>query len=212
MSLTLHGDAWDRACADLAGQCPVMARLIADGPGERLTSHGEAYVTLARSIVGQQISVKAAATIWGRFERATGAMTPAAVLAAPDEALRGAGLSASKVRYLRALSTYADAGHLDVDALAAMDDEAIVRNLVALPGIGRWTAEMFLIFHLLRADVFPLGDVGLLAALRRHLTDLPDGTKLAARDATLLGERWRPWRTVATWWLWRSLDPLPVAY
>ncbi|MFM2161869.1 MAG: hypothetical protein RLZZ383_1381 [Pseudomonadota bacterium] len=212
MSLTLHGATWDRACTELAAQCPVMARLIADGPGERLTSHGEAYVTLARSIVGQQISVKAAATIWGRFEAAVGEMTPASVLAAPEETLRGAGLSASKVRYLRALSAYADAGHLDVAALASMDDEGIVRNLVALPGIGRWTAEMFLIFHLLRADVFPLGDIGLLAAVRQHLTDLPEGTKLTPKQADAIGERWKPWRTVATWWLWRSLDPLPVAY
>ena len=212
MSVTLHGPVWDQACDALASSCPVMARLIAQAPGERLTSHGEPYLTLARSIVGQQISVKAAATIWGRFEAAVGGVCPAAVLDAGDEALRGAGLSANKVTYLRALSRHAADGHLDVAALAAMDDEGIVQQLVTLPGIGRWTAEMFLIFHLLRADVFPLGDIGLLAAVRKHLTDLPDGTKLSPKEAAAIGARWQPWRTVATWWLWRSLDPLPVAY
>ena len=188
----------------------VMKRLIPQLGEATLQSRGDAFTTLARSIVGQQISVKAAQTVWDRFAAlAPSTITPASVLRLKVDDMRAAGLSARKVDYLVDLALHFDAGKLHVDAWRSMDDEAIIAELVAIRGVGRWTAEMFLIFHLLRPNVLPLDDVGLLNGISRNYFS---GDPVSRSDAREVAEAWKPWCSVATWYIWRSLAPLPVAY
>jgi DNA-3-methyladenine glycosylase II len=212
---------WAEACKHLVKKDRVMKRLIPQFGEAGLQSRGDAFVTLARSIVGQQISVKAAQSVWSRFEVLPKKLTPANVLKLKVDDMRAAGLSARKVEYLVDLALNFDAGAVHVKNWETMDDEAIIAELIAIRGIGRWTAEMFLIFNLQRPDVLPLDDIGLLRAVALHypVADGPDddaGTAARHRRnrvrAQALGENWRPWRSVATWYLWRSLDPVAVEY
>ena len=201
---------WREAGEALAAADPTMARVIADTSGHgHLRSRGDPFTTLARSIVGQQISVKAAQSVWTRFEAAAGTVTPARVARMRATTLTGAGLSGRKAEYLRDLASHFVRGTVDPRHWPGLDDEAVIGELVRVRGIGRWTAEMFLIFNLMRPDVFPVDDLGLLKALALHYND---GRAVTKAEAAALGERWRPWRTPATWYLWRSLDPLPVDY
>lgn len=166
-------------------------------------------MTLARAIVGQQISVAAAQSVWARFLAAVPAVTPAQVLALEATRLRACGLSARKVEYIADLARHFADGTIHVGRWPEMDDEAVIAELVEVRGIGRWTAEMFLIFNLLRPDVFPIDDLGLQKAIRLAYWNGRRGTPARMRK---LGATWAPWRSVATWYLWRSLDPLPVEY
>jgi len=200
---------WSEAIRQLADADPVMAALIGRYAGTGLCSRGDAFGTLARSIVGQQISVKAADAVWARFAAAVGTVSPAAVLAAGEAGLASSGLSRRKIEYMVDLAGHFAAGRIRPEHWADMADEAVIAELAAVRGIGRWTAEMFLIFNLLRPDVFPLDDLGLQRAIFDHYFG---GEKQPRRVLAELGEGWRPWRTVATWYLWRSLDPLPVEY
>ena len=200
---------WDAACEHLTRKDRVLRRLIPRFGDACLQSRGDAFVTLARSIVGQQISVKAAQSVWERFEALPRRMTPAAVLKLKVDDMRGAGLSARKVEYLVDLALHFDAGKIHVGDWVAMDDEAIIAELVAIRGIGRWTAEMFLMFHLLRPDVLPLDDVGLIKGIS---TNYFSGEPVSRSEAREVAAGWAPWRSVATWYMWRSLEPLPVAY
>jgi len=187
-----------RAQTQLRKACPVMATLIRHhGACPLADGNPDAFETLATSIIGQQISLHAAEAIGKRVLALIGAFTPEQILAVSSDALRGAGLSAGKARYLSELAQRADDGRLQLAALPQMSDEAVITTLVELPGIGRWTAEMFLLFGLKRADVLSLGDAGLQRAARM----------LFGEDADLqqIGERWRPWRSVASWYLWRAL-------
>ncbi|MFN8937630.1 MAG: DNA-3-methyladenine glycosylase family protein, partial [Pseudomonadota bacterium] len=169
--------------------------------------------TLARSIVGQQISVKAAQAVWDRCAAAVGGRTthlaPAHVQALAPAALRQAGLSARKAEYLLDLAAHFAGGAVRPALWAGMDDEAIVAELVAIRGIGRWTAEMFLIFHLMRPDVLPLDDLGLLKGISVAYFS---GEPVSRAEAREVADAWTPYRSVATWYIWRSLDPLPVEY
>jgi DNA-3-methyladenine glycosylase II len=174
-----------------------------------LETRGDAFVTLARSIVGQQISVKAAQSVWDRFSALSKRLTPAAVLKLKVDDMRAAGLSARKVEYLVDLAVHFSSGTVHVKAWHEMDDEAIIDELVAIRGIGRWTAEMFLIFHLLRPNVLPLDDVGLINGISRNYFS---GEPVSRSDAREVAQAWSPYSTVATWYIWRSLDPVPVAY
>jgi DNA-3-methyladenine glycosylase II len=187
-----------------------MAGIIQSYPDSRLITRGEPFATLLRAIVGQQISLRAADTIWARLVAATGTLTPQALCDTAPEALRAAGLSARKVEYVRDLATHVLQGQLEHDKLIALDDHALTQTLIGIRGIGRWTAEMFLIFNLNRPDVWPIDDVGIKKALVRHgwaaSLDLP------RHEWEALGEPWRPWRTVASWYLWRSLDPVETVY
>ncbi len=187
----------------------VMKRLIPQLGDGTLQSRGDAFSTLARSIVGQQISVKAAQTVWDRFAALPRAITPGDVLKLKIDDMRAAGLSVRKVEYLVDLALHFDAGKLHVDGWHGMDDEAIIAELVAIRGIGRWTAEMFLIFHLMRPNVLPLDDVGLINGISKNYFS---GDPVSRSDAREVAEAWKPWCTVATWYIWRSLDPLPVTY
>ena len=206
-------DYWDEACRHLAKRDRVMKKLIPQFGEARLQSRGDAFTTLARSIVGQQISVKAAQSVWDKFAEAVGgsthALKPAAVLALETPTLRAAGLSARKTEYLTDLARHFEEGSVHVRQWQQMDDEAIIEELVAIRGIGRWTAEMFLIFHLMRPNVLPLDDLGLLKGISSSYFS---GEPVSRAEARELGEGWAPYRSVATWYLWRSLDPLPVEY
>lgn len=206
-------DYWDEACRHLAKRDRVMKKLIPQFGEGRLQARGDAFTTLARSIVGQQISVKAAQSVWDKFAALlTGPTTriqPAAVLGLEQTALRGAGLSARKVEYLSDLAKHFEEGSVHVRQWAQMDDEAIIEELVAIRGIGRWTAEMFLIFHLMRPNVLPLDDQGLLNGISQNYFS---GEPVSRAEAREVGEAWAPYRSVATWYIWRSLDPLPVDY
>jgi DNA-3-methyladenine glycosylase II len=174
-----------------------------------LHSRGDPFVTLARSIVGQQISVKAAQSVWDRFALLPRKLTPANVLKLKVDDMRAAGLSERKVEYLVDLSLNFDSGNLQIKKWAEMDDETIIAELVAIRGIGRWTAEMFLIFHLLRPNVLPLDDVGLINGISKNYFS---GEAVSRSEAREVSAPWAPFRSVATWYIWRSLDPLPVDY
>lgn len=174
-----------------------------------LVSRDDPFRTLARSIVGQQISVRAAQAVWDRFETACREVTPARVARMKEERLLACGLSRRKAEYVRDLAGHFRDGRVDPARWPALDDEAVIAELVSIRGVGRWTAEMLLIFNLMRPDVFPLDDLGLLKALGLAYSD---GGKVPRDLAIELSEPWRPWRSVATWYLWRSLDPVPVEY
>jgi DNA-3-methyladenine glycosylase II len=200
---------WDEACRYLAKKDRVMKRLIPQFGNACLESRGDAFSTLARSIVGQQISVKAAQTVWDRFAKLPRKMTPASVLKLKVDDMREAGLSARKIEYLVDLSLHFDSGAIHVDSWREMGDEEIIAELVGIRGIGRWTAEMFLIFHLMRPNVLPLDDVGLITGISRNYFS---GDPVSRSDAREVAAAWNPFCSVATWYIWRSLDPLPVAY
>lgn len=206
-------DYWDEACKHLMRRDRVLKKLIPKFGEARLHSKGDAFTTLARSITGQQISVKAAQAVWGRFAAlvpaAASRIAPSGVLTLSVEAMRAAGLSARKAEYLRDLALHFESGAVHVKRWGAMDDEAIIEELVAIRGIGRWTAEMFLIFHLMRPNVLPLDDVGLLKGISDNYFS---GEPVSRAEAREVGDGWAPYRSVATWYLWRSLDPLPVDY
>ena len=202
-------DYWHRASSELAAADPQMAELVARYAGVGLASRGDPFATLARSIVGQQISVKAADSVWARFSTSIEAVTPVAVQAAGEAGLAGCGMSRRKIEYLCDLATHFVSGRLDPASWDLMDDAGIIAELTEVRGIGRWTAEMFLIFNQLRPDVFPLDDIGLQRAVFERYFG---GEKQSPKILASFGERWRPWRSVATWYLWRSLDPVPVEY
>ncbi|HRF12108.1 MAG: DNA-3-methyladenine glycosylase [Candidatus Accumulibacter phosphatis] len=200
---------WQQASADLAQLDPVLSALVKRFAGKSLVSRGDPFVTLLRSIIGQQISVKAADSVWARFLAALPAVTPVALLAMEAETLRGCGLSVRKVEYVVDLARHFVSGQIRTNRWSTMSDAEITAELTAVRGIGVWTAEMFLIFNQLRPDVFPLDDLGLQKAVAIHYyAGERPGRRLLAEH----GERWRPWRSVATWYLWRSLDPVPVEY
>jgi DNA-3-methyladenine glycosylase II len=202
-------DYWEEACKHLAKKDRVMKRLIPQFGDACLESRGDAFTTLARSIVGQQISVKAAQSVWDRFAKLPRRMTPANVLKLKVDDMRAAGLSARKIEYLVDLALHFDSGIVHVDAWEDMSDEMIVAELIAIRGIGRWTAEMFLIFHLMRPNVLPLDDAGLINGISQSYFS---GDPVSRSDAREVAVAWAPYCSVATWYIWRSLDPLPVAY
>jgi len=198
---------WKQASRELAARDEVMRRLVRRGDGLELGSRGDAFTTLARSMVGQQISVKAAQTVWQRLIADLGAMAPAAVLAADIARLRACGLSGQKAGYILDLANHFASGALDPAHWHDVDDETLIAQLTEVKGIGRWTAEMFLIFYLARPDVLPIADVGLQRAMRLQYNK---GKPLTPARMTRIGKTWAPWRSVATWYLWRSLDAAPV--
>ena len=203
----------DDATEYLRGQDPVFRALIdANGPIEpaidRRASRPDPYIALARAIVGQQVSTKAAASIWAKFEEALGGdPSPEAVVAAEVDVLRGAGLSGAKASYVRDLAEHVVSGELDLVRIAELADEDVIADLTEIKGIGRWTAEMFLIFHLGRPDVISAGDLGIRRAIQiaYELEELPGPT-----DTERISDPWRPQRTLACLHLWHSLDNAPA--
>jgi DNA-3-methyladenine glycosylase II len=200
---------WDKACADLVKRDRIMKKLIPQLGPVHLMTRGDPFVTLARSVVGQQVSVPAAQAMWGRIVATCPKLTPAQFVKVGHEKLIGCGLSKRKTEYILDLAQHFVSGALHVDTWTSMDDEAVIAELTEIRGIGRWTAEMFLIFNLMRPDVLPLDDVGLIRAISVNYFSGEPVTRSEARE---VAANWEPWRTVATWYMWRSLDPLPVAY
>ena len=204
---------WEEACRELSERDPVLGDLISAYPSEILQTNGDPFSTLFYSIVGQQISVKAAEAIRGRVLALIKESTPDAILSVSSDELRQAGLSARKVEYLMDLARHFEEGRVDPARWDSLDDEALIAELTDIRGIGRWTAEMLLMFCLLRPNVFPVDDLGLQRAVVMHYPEIlethPKPTPKVFKQFAL---RWAPWQTVASWYLWRSLDPLPVNY
>jgi DNA-3-methyladenine glycosylase II len=200
---------WEEACTHLMASDRVMKRLIPRFGDACLQTRGDAFVTLARSIVGQQISVQAAQAVWDRFVVLPRKLSPAHVLKLKVDDMRTAGLSARKVEYLVDLALHFENGALHVDEWESMSDEAIIKELVAIRGIARWTAEMFLIFHMVRPNILPLDDVGLINGIRHNYFS---GDVVSRSDAREVAAAWAPYCTVATWYIWRSLDSVQVDY
>ena len=202
-------DYWNKAKKHLILNDKILGKIISHYHGEILTVRGDAFYTLARSIIGQQISVKAADTVWQRLEIQLVSVTPKAAIKTSEISLRECGLSAQKVRYLQGLAEYFIENDIHIKDWQILSDEEIFTELTALNGIGRWTAEMFMIFHLARPDILPLADIGLQKAIFRNYNN---EQKMTLAEIFELSQRWKPYRSVATWYLWRSLDPVPVAY
>ncbi len=200
---------WEEACKYLVKKDRVMRKLIPKFGDACLQTRGDAFVTLARSIVGQQISVPSAQKVWDSFALLPRKITPANVLRLKVDDMRAAGLSARKVEYLVDLALHFDNGALHVKKWVDMPDDEIIDELVAIRGIGRWTAEMFLIFHLLRPNVLPLDDPGLISGISQSYFS---GDVVSRSDAREVAAAWAPYCSVATWYIWRSLDPVPVEY
>ncbi len=200
---------WDKAKRTLIRRDPVLATVIRSYRGETMKLRGKGFQTLARAIVGQQISVKAADSIWRRVRKSVVRVNPKRMAYAPSEELRACGLSNAKVLYMHSLANHFLENARQIRQWPRMEDEAIIGELTTIKGIGRWTAEMFLIFALGRPDVFPIDDLGLLKGIYR----LYNGGEKMTKDAVLaVGETWRPYRSLGTWYMWRVLDPLPVLY
>ena len=185
----------------------IMRKLIPQFGDLHLVGRGEAFSTLARSIIGQQISSKAADSVWQRFLEVCPKCTPAQVIKAGDK-LATCGLSKRKAEYIFDLADHFKAKRVNCDKWAEMEDEEVIAELIQIRGIGRWTAEMFLIFNLLRPNILPLDDLGLLAGISRNYFS---GEPVSRSDAREVAANWEPYRTVATWYLWRSLDPVEAA-
>jgi len=200
---------WDRAKRSLARRDPVLGAIIRAHPKVFMARRGEPFMTLARAICGQQISVKAAQSVWNRFCAVVPAVSPDEVLKARARDIRACGFSDRKCEYIRDLARHFAGGRIHVHRWPEMSDEEVIAELTEVRGIGRWTAEMFLMFNLLRPDVFPLDDLGLQKGLQAAYHG---GRKISLQTMRRRGETLRPWRSVATWYLWRSLDPVPVEY
>lgn len=211
LNLDLHApDYWQAACEALALQSPVWAELVARHSDRALRSRGAPYETMLRSLVGQQISVKAADAVWARVvEALNGQINSSVLLALSDDTLKATGLSRQKIVYARALSEFEQQGRLELTLLDGMDDEACTRHLCEIKGVGRWTAQMFLMFCLRRPDVWPVDDIGVQRGISRQFFE---GEPIGPKEALQFGEKLKPWRTVAAWYLWRSLDPAVVDY
>jgi DNA-3-methyladenine glycosylase II len=196
---------WNEATAALGSRDAVFLKLSTRYPGLVLGSRGDAFNTLARAIVGQQISVKAAQSVWARLRAELVEISPKTVRAADPARLRACGLSGQKSGYLLDLAARFDSGALDPSQWSDLDDEALIAELIQVKGIGRWTAEMFLIFYMARPDVLPIDDIGLQRAMSLQYNGGRPVSKLKMRR---IGKAWAPWRSVATWYMWRSLEPL----
>ena len=201
---------WEQACAELMKQDRILRKIIPKHGSGFLMTRGDAFSTLARSIVGQQISVAAAQSVWNKVLLALKKkVTPKNILALTVEELRAAGLSGRKVEYIRDLAEHFDSGRLHANQWKGMEDEAIIKELSAIRGVGRWTAEMFLIFNMVRPNILPLDDAGLIKAISLNYFS---GEPVSRHEAREVAANWAPWRTVATWYMWRSIDPVPIEY
>jgi DNA-3-methyladenine glycosylase II len=194
---------WEDAKHELMKRDRILRKLIPQFGDLHLVGRGEPFTTLARSIIGQQISVKAAESVWQRFLLVCPKCTPAQVIKAGSESLASCGLSRRKAEYILDLADHFQAKRVHASKWTEMGDEDVIAELIQIRGIGRWTAEMFLIFNLLRPNILPLDDLGLLKGISVNYFS---GEPVSRSDAREVAANWDPWRTVATWYLWRSLD------
>ena len=198
-------DWWGEATS-LLSKDPLIGKIVRTFDGEGLSGRGEIFQTLVRSIVGQQISVKAADAVHGRLEEMSGGEVTREVIGSLSvDELLSCGLSRQKSQYILGIAN--DETPLLPDGYEELDDESLIRHLVKFKGIGPWTAEMMLIFSLMRPDVLSLGDLGVVKGIRMLEPQAQSKTEMLA-----VAEAWRPYRSAACWFLWRSLDPVPVEY
>lgn len=199
---------WDSAKLELANRDVLLKSLIEEFEEPRLRSRGDLFATLIKSIVGQQISVIAASAVWSRLFDLVGEVNPESILAKTHEELRQVGLSNRKVEYIVGIAEAWTEGLGEID-WEQMSDEEVVQELVKLRGVGRWTVQMLLIFALLRQDIFPIDDIGLIRGMEKLYNS---GNPLETSELYEISEKWRPYRTMGVWYIWRSIDPEPVEY
>ena len=199
---------WDPAKLELANKDVLLKSLIEEFEEPRLSSRGDLFATLIKSIVGQQISVIAASAVWSRLFDLVGEVNPESILAKTHEELRQVGLSNRKVEYIVGIAEAWTEGLSEID-WEQMSDEEVVQELVKLRGVGRWTVQMLLIFALLRPDVFPIDDIGLIRGMEKLYNE---GKALGKPQLYEIAENWKPYRTMGVWYIWRSIDPEPVEY
>ena len=208
--MTLLGDSpdyWETAKKELSDSDIILSRIINKFDDLELISRGDIFFTLIRSIIGQQISVKAASTVWSRFTEKVGEINPKNILSVDFEDLRSCGLSQKKTEYVIGISeSWHEYSLFDWNK---MGDEEVIEKLIKLRGVGKWTAEMILIFTLLRPDVFPIGDIGMIRGIEKSYNS---GVRMSNDELYALSEKWKPWRTVACCFMWRTVDPEPVEY
>lgn len=197
---------WQEAIDILQNQDKIIGNLITAYPDEVLTNNHNPFYTLMRAVVGQQISVKAAEAVWQRLSVQLQTITPDDFLTLKEEQLRQCGLSRQKINYITNVAKAFNDGLLTPSKWWEMSDKEIIKQLTEIKGIGQWSAQMFLIFHLHRPDILPLADLGLINAIKQHYGNI---TKT---EIITLSEQWQPYRTVAVWYLWRSLDPFIIQY
>jgi DNA-3-methyladenine glycosylase II len=198
---------WDKACADLVKRDRILKKLIPKFGPVHLSSRADPFVTLARSVIGQQISVASAQAMWQRIVAACPKLVPQQIIKLGQDNLMGCGVSKRKAEYILDLAHHFVSGALHVGKWTSMEDEGVIAELTQIRGISRWTAEMFLIFDLSRPDVLPLDDPNLIHAISQNYFSGEPVTRSEARE---VAANWEPWRTVATWYMWRSLDPAPA--
>ena len=196
---------WEKAKKALISKDKKLGKIISNYPKDFLFSKSDPFYTLARSIVGQQISVKAAQAVWDKIENKAKCIEPN-YISKMHLSLKSCGLSRQKIKYLKSLSSAFIQNKISPEKWKKYSDEDIINELVLIKGIGRWTAEMFLIFNLCRPDVFPADDIGLLRGICKcYNLNYPIKKEVAIK----MSEDWKPYRSVATWYFWRSLDPIP---
>ena len=200
---------WEKAKKVLASKDKKLGKIIASYPKDFLFSKSDPFYTLSRSIIGQQISVKAAQAVWNRYESKVKIVTPHRTLKLHFMTLKACGLSRQKISYLKSLAKAFIDKKINPSEWSSYSDNEIINELIEIKGIGRWTAEMFLIFNLCRPDIFPVDDLGLIKGICNCYNMKYPITK---DHAIKISERWKPYRSVATWYFWRSLDPIPVEY
>tara|TARA_A100001388_G_scaffold244131_1_gene201829 strand:- start:638 stop:1258 length:621 start_codon:yes stop_codon:yes gene_type:complete len=200
---------WEKAKKVLTSKDKKLGKIISNYPKDFLFSKSDPFYTLARSIVGQQISVKAAQAVWNKYESKVKNVTPHQTLEMHFMTLKACGLSRQKISYLKLLSKAFINKELNPNKWSSYSDDEVISELIKIKGIGRWTAEMFLIFNLCRPDIFPVDDLGLIKGICNCYNMKYPITK---DHAIKISEKWKPYRSVATWYFWRSLDPIPVEY
>ena len=200
---------WEKAKKDLIKKDKRLGNIIKNYPKDFLFSKSDPFYTLARSIIGQQISVKAAQAVWDRFENKIKKVTPKNVANMHFMSIKSCGLSKQKIIYLKSLSDAFLNKKINPKRWEKFTDEEVISELVTIKGVGRWTAEMFLIFNLCRPDIFPADDLGVIKGIC-HCYGL--NYPIDKNTATRISSKWKPYRSVATWYFWRSLDPIPVEY
>ena len=200
---------WETAKKDLIKKDHVLGKIINSYPVDFLFTKSDPFYTLARSIIGQQISVTAAQAVWDRFEKKAKVVKPKIVRSMHHMTLKSCGLSRQKIKYIKSLSDAFIEKKIEPMNWASLENEKIIEELTQIKGIGRWTAEMFLIFNLCRPDIFPADDLGLIKGICKcYNYKYP----ISRERALKISSKWKPWRSVATWYFWRSLDPIPVEY
>ena len=200
---------WEKAKKDLIKRDKRLGKIIENYPKDFLFSKSDPFYTISRSIVGQQISVRAAQSVWDKLEKRVGKITAKKINNLHFMTLKSCGLSRQKITYLKSLSNAFIKKDINPVKWSYLSDEKIISELIKVKGIGRWTAEMFLIFNLCRPDVFPVDDLGLIKGICiSYNIEYP----ITKERALKMSKKWKPYRSVATWYFWRSLDPIPVEY